>query len=114
MHPTFCNCRKCLVDRDERIHGIPAHISVMVVCPTCGDKRCPHAEDHRNPCQIHHPFHKRGTMRHCCVIGCGKPAEFQIEGHPLRSPDDWTDACRDHVGELLDDASAHIVYPIAE
>lgn len=22
----------------------------MVVCPNCGDKRCPHATDHRNDC----------------------------------------------------------------
>lgn len=50
MHPTLCNCRRCLRERDERIHGIPAELARMVVCPTCGDKRCPHAEDHRNAC----------------------------------------------------------------
>lgn len=22
----------------------------MILCPTCGNKRCPHANDHRNEC----------------------------------------------------------------
>lgn len=22
----------------------------MILCPTCGNKRCPHANDHRNAC----------------------------------------------------------------
>lgn len=24
--------------------------SRMILCPTCGNKRCPHASDHREPC----------------------------------------------------------------
>lgn len=45
-----CYCRRCLQERDERVNGIPYAVARMVVCPECGDKRCPHAEDHRNPC----------------------------------------------------------------
>lgn len=38
-----CGCWKCFEERGER----PWH---MVVCRTCGNKRCPHANDHRNDC----------------------------------------------------------------
>jgi len=31
-------------------HPITPLARVMVVCPTCGNKRCPHATDHRLPC----------------------------------------------------------------
>ena len=24
----------------------------MIVCPQCGDKRCPRADDHRNECRV--------------------------------------------------------------
>lgn len=36
-----CWCEVC----DPALVGI-----VMVLCPTCGNKRCPHAHDHRNAC----------------------------------------------------------------
>lgn len=36
----------------------------------------------------------------CCVIGCGKPAEFEIAGGSGHF-EDFTHACEDHVGELL-------------
>lgn len=45
-----CQCRQCLRDRNERESGWPAEFARMVVCPTCGDKRCPHATDHRDAC----------------------------------------------------------------
>jgi ribosomal protein L32 len=38
-----CGCLRCIQDR--------GHIAMhMVVCSTCGNKRCPHANDHRNAC----------------------------------------------------------------
>ena len=48
-----CNCARCLIERDERIPGlefIPPHRIRMVLCAVCGNKRCPHASDHRNAC----------------------------------------------------------------
>lgn len=53
--PTFgpakegCRCRMCLRDaKDER--GYPVLLSTFVVCPSCGNKRCPAASDHRFAC----------------------------------------------------------------
>lgn len=36
-----CNCATC------RPHSVEMR---MILCETCGDKRCPHAADHRNEC----------------------------------------------------------------
>jgi hypothetical protein len=38
-----CGCWKCFEERGER----PMH---MVVCPACGNKRCPKANNHANVC----------------------------------------------------------------
>lgn len=45
-----CPCRACLRERDERIGGCPVEQMMMVVCQKCGNKRCPHATNHRNAC----------------------------------------------------------------
>lgn len=38
-----CRCRRCLTDRGDSL-------VLMILCPTCGNKRCPHATDHRHAC----------------------------------------------------------------
>ena len=42
----ICHCRKCLEDRNDQI----TPMTRMIVCPICGNKRCPTANDHRNAC----------------------------------------------------------------
>lgn len=44
----------------------------------------------------------------CCVIGCGKLAEWYIEYG--ETPDDYTLGCTAHIGELLTDAREHRLY----
>lgn len=43
-HPVIadCSCRTC--------YPVTFSDSRFVVCPVCGNKRCPHANDHRNAC----------------------------------------------------------------
>lgn len=50
----------------------------------------------------------------CCAIGCPKDAEFEIFYEGATRPDDSisTDACTEHVGELLTDAPQHWIFPI--
>jgi hypothetical protein len=43
------NCHRCL-DGVRNEYGFPASSSRMIVCLTCGNKRCPHATDHRLKC----------------------------------------------------------------
>jgi hypothetical protein len=45
-----CDCRACLKERGEEIFGVPAAQAMMILCETCGNKRCPHATDHRHAC----------------------------------------------------------------
>ena len=47
---SLCQCRKCLIERNERVVGMPVHLTRMILCPICGNKRCPHATDHTFVC----------------------------------------------------------------
>ncbi len=44
-------CANCLTCLDgQTMAGLPVSVIRMVVCPQCGNKRCPHASDHRLAC----------------------------------------------------------------
>lgn len=43
------NCYRCL-DGVRNEYGFPVTTSRMIVCKTCGNKRCPHATDHKLKC----------------------------------------------------------------
>jgi hypothetical protein len=46
-----CECYRCLTERDAKdAAGWPITMTRMILCPTCGCKRCPHATDHRFKC----------------------------------------------------------------
>lgn len=54
LHPPTC-CRHCreVCDAQARQDGAPFSLIIarpMFVCPSCGDKRCAKAADHREPC----------------------------------------------------------------
>lgn len=42
LGPNFCGCAKCTAERGPIMH--------MIVCPECGNKRCPRATHHDNAC----------------------------------------------------------------
>lgn len=52
-----CMCRTCL-DANNIVacispspeFQVPATSAMMVLCPACGNKRCPHATNHELPC----------------------------------------------------------------
>ena len=43
-----CWCFNCLKDMKE--DGWPIPLTRMILCPTCGNKRCPRATDHTQAC----------------------------------------------------------------
>ena len=46
-----CECHKCIADFNlKNEYGFPRSSSKMIVCPICGNKRCPKASDHRLDC----------------------------------------------------------------
>jgi hypothetical protein len=53
MNATRCWCRRCETERGERYphpSGKGPLIRRFIVCPDCGNKRCPKATDHRLAC----------------------------------------------------------------
>lgn len=48
MKQYTCWCYECLKDMKE--DGWPISMTRMILCPDCGNKRCPKATDHNNPC----------------------------------------------------------------
>jgi hypothetical protein len=50
-----CGCTRCLNESGETVEmfagmHVPIAGTRMVLCATCGNKRCPHAADHRHAC----------------------------------------------------------------
>ena len=55
MKQNQCRCRQCIRDRKEGTLlapglFLPLETQQMIVCQICGNKRCPHATDHRHTC----------------------------------------------------------------
>lgn len=61
-----CKCRQCLRDRKEGeiIEGfgfMPVEMTQMICCQKCGNKRCPHATDHRLECTNSNDTGQKGS-----------------------------------------------------
>lgn len=48
--PEQCECHRCIREHSLTANGLPLSLTKMIVCPTCGNKRCPKASDHRLAC----------------------------------------------------------------
>lgn len=47
------NCHRCIREfkiESPTMPGWPLDLTKMIVCPICGNKRCPKASDHRLEC----------------------------------------------------------------
>lgn len=46
------NCGRChyCLKGVRNNYGLPVTVTTMIVCAVCGNKRCPHATDHRLKC----------------------------------------------------------------
>lgn len=47
-----CECHRCIKENDLRdaTGRLPLSLTKMILCPQCGNKRCPKASDHRLAC----------------------------------------------------------------
>lgn len=46
-----CECRHCVREADKDLSLFERReVCRMILCMKCGNKRCPHANDHRNEC----------------------------------------------------------------
>ena len=68
-----CRCRKCLKERGAiRSGSVTGHDLTtiqtkkefvgMILCPTCGNKRCPHASDHSYACTDSNEPGQKGSV----------------------------------------------------
>ncbi len=61
-----CPCEKCIDERDAGKPWTEREALHMILCPTCGNKRCPHATDHRNACTGSNEIGQKGSSwEHC-------------------------------------------------
>ena len=44
-----CGCFNCMHKRVD-VNGTPLTSYTFIVCPICGNKRCPHSTDHNLEC----------------------------------------------------------------
>lgn len=65
--PERCECHACIAEHDLRgPGGLPLAMTRMVLCPICGNKRCPRATDHRNACTGSNDAGQRGSLYGGC------------------------------------------------
>jgi hypothetical protein len=58
-------CHRCIVKFDLRHPAIPQlglDSARMILCETCGFKRCPHASDHRLKCTVSNEPEQQGSV----------------------------------------------------
>lgn len=55
----FC-CHKCV--EGKTVNGFPASFLKMVLCPVCGNKRCPKATDHNLECTNSNAPGQKGSI----------------------------------------------------
>src|SRR5690349_8818694 len=59
-----CGCHRCADDMERVIDDDSGMVSFqgMIVCSECGNKRCPHATDHRIECSGSNEPGQRGSI----------------------------------------------------
>jgi hypothetical protein len=77
MTSTPCPCLACVV----KVNGYHAGREQMILCPVCGNKRCPHAYNHEKVC-----------------TWSNEPDQI---GHTLRCDCKTSQACRDFMAGLM-------------
>jgi Zn finger protein HypA/HybF involved in hydrogenase expression len=55
-----CWCHKC--NENRLVNNIPFSATRMILCPTCGNKRCPKASDHRLDCTDSNEPNQPGSL----------------------------------------------------
>ncbi len=59
-----CWCHSC--NRDVLVNGIPFSLSRMILCPDCGNKRCPKANNHTFACTNSNEPNQVGSAYNFC------------------------------------------------
>lgn len=62
--PCAHTCHRCIKEfgLTNELTGFSLASSKMILCPECGNKRCPHASDHRLACTGSNKPGQRGSV----------------------------------------------------
>lgn len=60
--PEQCICHRCIKENDLREGAFPLSSTIMILCPECGNKRCPKASDHRLSCTESNESGQEGSV----------------------------------------------------
>lgn len=60
--PEQCICHRCIKENDLREGAFPLSSTRMILCPACGNKRCPKASDHRLACTESNESGQEGSI----------------------------------------------------
>jgi len=58
--PVACWCHKC--NEKKTVNGLPFAMTRMIVCPECGNKRCPKASNHAMQCTSSNEPNQTGSV----------------------------------------------------
>jgi len=58
------NCKNCHTCLDGKLneYGFPILVTYMIICPVCGNKRCPKASNHILECTHSNEPGQKGSM----------------------------------------------------
>ncbi len=73
--PVKCWCHKC--NEHNTVNGLPFSMTQMILCPECGNKRCPKASDHQLDCTGSNEAGQHGS-----VYTAAQPAPVQEPWKP--------------------------------
>jgi hypothetical protein len=62
QEPAACECHRCIKENDLRDGAFPLSSTKMILCPKCGNKRCPKASDHRLTCTESNKSGQQGSI----------------------------------------------------
>lgn len=63
-----CGCLMCIRARGDVLYGLPRELTEMILCPSCGNKRCPHATNHKYLCTNSNDMNQEGSVYQMPII----------------------------------------------
>jgi hypothetical protein len=60
QEPVACWCHKC--NEGRKVNGLPFSMTRMILCPDCGNKRCPKASNHTFQCTNSNEPNQAGSV----------------------------------------------------
>lgn len=81
-----CRCYTCVGDKPAYPGSwLTVGMTRMIVCSICGNKRCPHANDHRNVCTGSNELGQQGSAYPASPPPVTRPAAEQTRADALKA-----------------------------